>query len=108
MTEADEMGEDSADDGSEGEPAEDPTCYIEIFDHDIYLDNVVLSPPKLISIGGCITPNVEKLLLPPVPGCRLQRREADKEYQAWFPVIDGPKSHSRRWGTVIRGFPISS
>jgi len=71
MTEADEMGEDSADGASEGEPAQDPTCYIEIFDHDIYLDMgpsglalVAASPP---SLRNCFSHRS------PVAGCSVGR-----------------------------------
>ena len=78
---------------------------VEIFDHDIDPDNFVWSPPKpaaeyKASIGGCITPVVEKLLLPPIQGCKLQRREARTTYQAWYPVTEGPNSHCCSWGPL--------
>ena len=81
---------------------------VEIFDHDIDPDNLVSLPPKpaavyKASIDGCITPAVEKLLLPPIRGCKLQRRDyppTTTTYQAWYPVTEGPNSHCCSWGPL--------
>ena len=59
---------------------------VEIFDHDI-------DP----------APAVEKLLLPPIRGCKLQRRDyppTTTTYQAWYPVREGPNSHCCSWGPL--------
>ena len=81
---------------------------VEIFDHDIDPDNLVSLPPKpaavyKASIDGCITPAVEKLLLPPIRGCKLQRRDyppTTTTYQAWYPVREGKNSHCCSWGPL--------
>ena len=93
--------------GSDAGGSDADVPVIEIFDHDIDPENLIWFPKLGVpreTIGDS-TPAAEKLLLPPISGCRLQRRETDSSYQAWYPVdvvdIDGPQSHSRTWGALL-------
>ena len=106
MTSDNDAASDGAADG--GLDGDNDIDIVEIFDHDIDPDNLVCLPPKpaavyKASIDGCITPAVEKLLLPPIRGCKLQRRDyppTTMTYQAWYPVREGPNSHCCSWGPL--------
>ena len=94
-------------DGSDAGGSYEDVRIIEIFDHDIDPEKFVWFPNADVPCKtiGDSTPIAEKLLLPPIRGCRLQRRVTDSTYQAWYPVdvagSDGPQSHSRTWGPSL-------
>ena len=106
MTSDNDAASDGAADG--GLDGDNDIDIVEIFDHDIDPDNLVCLPPKpaavyKASIHRYITPAVEKLLLPPIRGCKLQRRDyppTTMTYQAWYPVREGPNSHCCSWGPL--------
>ena len=93
------------------EPGEAPVIWVEITADDLAAENegdalllVVDSTPPLGSdgsaVGQCVTPSRDKLLLPPVKGCRIERFNLRMRYQAHYPGAV-PASTSWSWSPGV-------